>query len=113
MALFRYATGKEPYYIEAGWPRGSTYKKSPTTIRVTKKDEQGKYVMVQDLGEVNYEKEKAEHGWHFSAEQLGDIELKIVKRALLFTEVQVFLNGEKLKGSEILSTAAGEVGRYS
>jgi len=110
MALFRYYTEKGPLYIELHY-EGGNYTKAPITALLTKKNENGEYEMVQNLGEINYEKEQAQAGYHFKSQE-GDIELKWEKKFLIISIMKVLLNGSPLKGSEVLMMNGVLAGKY-
>ncbi len=102
MALFRYKTAKDPFYIELGWS-GMSYLKNPITINLLKKGTNGEFSAKKEIGKIKYEKEKAKQGYAFKVSNLGEVIVKWQRKFLIITEIQVLVNGEKLKGNEVLN----------
>lgn len=101
MALFRYNPQVEPFVLEVSWPKGKSYKKGPITVQVLKRRPEGGFELHEQLAEFHFEGRKERT---LKSESIGPITLKFTKRLLLFTELEVFVDGQKLKGSEVLKT---------
>jgi hypothetical protein len=110
MALFRYFTEKNPYYIELHY-EGMNYTKSPIHIFLTEKKD-NEYEEVENLGKIDFDGEKAKQGYHFKSKE-GDVEVKWVKKLLIISIMKVSLNGQNLKGSEIMNIDGALTGRYT
>jgi len=110
MALFRYFTEKDPYYVELHY-EGMNYQKTPIEVYLTQKD--GKeYNGLENLGNIEYDGKKAQQGYHFKSKE-GDVEIKWVKKLWIISIMKVFLNGNPLKGSEIININGVQSGKYT
>ncbi len=102
MAMFRYKTPKAPFYIELGW-NGMSYLKNPIIVNLVEKNSDGKFSSKKAIGKIKYEKEKAKQGYVFKVNNLGEVTIKWQRKFLIITEIQVLVNGEKIKGNEVIN----------
>ncbi len=102
MAMFRYKTPKDPFYIELGW-NGMSYLKNPIIVNLVEKNSDGKFSSKKAIGKIKYEKAKAKQGYVFKVNNLGEVTIKWQKKFIIINEMQVLVNGKKLKGNEVIN----------
>ncbi len=102
MPLFRYKTTTEPFHIELGW-NGMSYVKNPITVNLVEKTSDGKFSNKKAIGKIQYDKEKAKQGYTFKVKNLGEVTIKWQRKFLIVTEIQVLVNGSKIKGNEVIN----------
>ncbi len=96
MPVFKFQTKIKNYEVQLDW-QGLSYEKNPITVRVVDNEK-----ILRILGTINYEKQQAKEGYKFKDKDLGEIIIKFVRKFLIINEIQVWLNGERLKGNEII-----------
>ncbi len=109
MALLRFDPKKDPYFIEAGWPRKGSAEKNGIRLRLVKRGSNGEIVLVRDLLHLTFEKTRLKEGIHSVVPELGDVSLQYRKALGLFPLITLTLNGEVLRGHEVLSSIFGEI----
>lgn len=113
MSLFRFHTPKKQNIIEINWPQGKRSSGTPTTVRLIGKDDGGQLRALATIGSFTYDKRAAEAGYRFEHPDVGEIEIKWKTRLLLIPEVQVYVNGEKMHGSEVRNKWGTEQGHIT
>lgn len=108
MALLRFDPKKNNYFLEAGWPRKGSIKKNGLALRLVQKGPEG-IVLVRDVVHLDYDKDRLGQGVQIRIPELGDLMFSYKKVLGLLPLVVLILNGEKLKGSEVLKSALGEI----
>jgi len=110
MALFRYSTGKDNFYVELGW-EGMSYSNSPIHLAITQKDQSGTFNKIEEFPAITYDKTQSKTGYTFKS-SLGDLTVKWGTVFWIISVIQVFLNGSKLDGGEIINIEGVTSGKY-
>jgi hypothetical protein len=109
MALLRFDPKVNNLFIEAGWPKSGSVKRDGISVRLVQKLNGRKLVLVRKLGNFPYDKERLSHGVQVNVPELGELLLSYRKVLALIPLVSMSVNGEKLKGSEVLNSPLGEI----
>ncbi len=111
MALFRFYSEQPEKFIELSY-EGMNYTKAPIAVILTQKTGEGEFSILEELGEINFDKEKAKTGYVFKS-KLGEVMIKWVTKFLIISEIQITLNGQRLKGGEIMNFEGVQTGKFT
>ena len=117
MAIYRHPLEHSKFVVEYGWA-GPTYYKAPIQVQLVEKFDKPEggtdYKIVEDLGEITYDKEKAKEGYTFKS-KAGEITLKWERKFWIIEKIVVLINGKEVKGNEVIkfATPQGEIGEVS
>ncbi len=109
MALLRFDPKKDPYFIEVGWPKKSSAEKSGLTLRLVARGTNQEIVLIRDLIHIPFEKARLREGLHSMVPEVGDVLIQYKKVLGLFPLVTVTLDGQILRGHEVLNSIFGEI----
>lgn len=110
MALLRFDPKKDSFFIEAGWPRKGSAEKNGLSVRLVKKESNQVIVLVRDLLQVPFDKDRLKQGVHIDVPELGDVLIQYKKVLGMLPLITLTLNGQSLKGNEVLDSMFGEIG---
>lgn len=109
MALLRFDPKVNNFFIEVGWPKKTSAEKNGISVYLSQKRPDKKIVAVRNLSYLKYDKETLKNGVSIDIPEIGRIVVSYEKKFGLFPLVTVRLNGEKLRGAEVLNSVIGEV----
>ena len=103
MAIFRFNGVKTaPYSIDLGW-QGLSYRNNEVMVNLTEKNDENEFYIVEEVGSFIHDPKEAKLGYKLKSSKVGEIEVKFVTKFLIISEIQVIVNGEKIKGNEVLN----------
>jgi len=101
MPLFRFHKKEvSPYYIELGY-HGVSYRNNEIIVNLTEKRD-NTFSKLERIGIFRHNPKTAKKGYKLESPTIGEVEIKFVTKFLIISEIQVFINGKRIKGSEIL-----------
>lgn len=114
MARFRYHDSTtSPLYVELGW-QGLSYRKNRIRVDLTEKLNECEFSINEQLGHFLHDPKTAKQGYKMMSSQLGEITIKFAIKFLIISEIQVFVNGKKIPGSELIDyRGTGQVGKHT
>jgi len=117
MAIYRHPLKDGKLVVEYGW-NGPTYYKAPIAVQLVEKFDKPEggtdYKVLQSLGEINFDKEKAKEGYTFKS-KAGDVTLKWERKFWIIEKIVVLVNGEEVKGNEVVkfTSIVGDIAEVS